>query len=721
MDVTISAGFSGRPYDLRMRVYTIENNVGGNYSRYRGDRYAYSRSGYGSYVNNAYAVNSWIAGYYGGGSYSLPFAPGDYAGKTVGLGSYDTGGVGHDGNGNLYFTSRIQMLNASVFGSADTGDVGMNGDFLPRPPQAPTVVGISNVTPTGMRFQFSGNWDGGSPITQWQYIVSSSPSFTGPGWQTAPGSGIVDRNDLTPGTTYYWKARGLNAYWVGAESAVASQSTLPATAPGMSITPALSGSSATVTLSPPGGATGVTEYNIEYRPLGGATSATTTTTTTKTVTGLTPGTTYEWRANAEFGSYTSPWTGWTAVIQPNPNTNPGDYFDGSTAARGDVTFSWSGTVNNSTSLANGVGVNGWALSGLSAAQAVLQSVTGGRSGARSARVTLLRDISAGAGWATGMTTVAADGAKRASVEELATYVGSIYVRPSRSQYMRASITWFDAAGASLGSTFGVTQLVPAAPAWTRLIVSAAAPTGTVTAAVRAWDDTAAAGWSQWLSGQWLDLDDVMVSLSSLFDWFSGDTADVPGFDYAWLGAANASVSARNVVPTTLDNPLADPDCPAPPAPPALPTIPSDCIDETGTWRRYPLTIPESTVRIWSSTLPTLILSTGTNAERQVRIRYWPNPTGDPVIATAGEWEAEQILTYMPPNTSLTLDGVTHRASASVAGGVTLPADELLYGTGGTPATWPELKCGIGYVVTIDVPLEAPPGNLDARVIVTQKM
>lgn len=718
MDVTISAGFSGRPYDLRMRVYTIENNVGGNYSRYRGDRYAYSRSGYGSYVNNAYAVNSWIGGYYGGGSYSLPFAPGDYAGKTVGLGSYDTGGVGHDGNGNLYFTSRIQMLNASVFGSADTGDVGMNGDFLPRPPQAPTVVGISNVTPTGMRFQFSGNWDGGSPITQWQYIVSSSPSFTGPGWQTAPNNGIVDRNDLTPGTTYYWKARGLNAYWVGAESAVASQSTLPATAPGMSVTPALSGSSATVTLSPPGGATGVTEYNIEYRPLGGATSATTTTTTTKTVTGLTPGTTYEWRANAEFGSYTSPWTGWTAVIQPNPNTNPGDYFDGSTAPRGDVTFSWSGTVNNSTARANGVSVDGWAYAADGSRACALQRITGGAFGAYSARLIFLEDMTTVGAWVGAGSLATA--AKNADIEPSASYVGSIYVRPSRAQPMFATIIWLTAALAVAGTSVGATALCQP-NAWTRLIATGTAPATATYAMIVAEDDSAAAGFVAWKSGEWVDADAAMVSLSSLFDWFSGDTADVPGFDYAWLGAANASVSARNVVPTTLDNPLADPDCPAPPAPPALPTIPSDCIDETGTWRRYPLTIPESTVRIWSSTLPTLILSTGTNAERQVRIRYWPNPTGDPVVATAGEWEAEQILTYMPPNTSLTLDGVTHRASASVAGGVTLPADELLYGTGGTPATWPELKCGIGYVVTIDVPLEAPPGNLDARVIVTQKM
>jgi hypothetical protein len=57
----------------------------------------------------------------------------------------------------------------------------------------------------------------------------------------------------------------------------------------------------------------------------------------------------------------------------------------------------------------------------------------------------------------------------------------------------------------------------------------------------------------------------------------------------------------------------------------------------------------------------------------------------------------------------------------VGGGDPISANRLLYGTGGVPATWPNLRCGIGYVITMDVPLDAPAGNLDARVVVTQRM
>jgi len=127
------------------------------------------------------------------------------------------------------------------------------------------------------------------------------------------------------------------------------------------------------------------------------------------------------------------------------------------------------------------------------------------------------------------------------------------------------------------------------------------------------------------------------------------------------------------------------------------------------------------VRIWSSTLPTLELQTGHDAERQVRVRYYPNPDGLPAeLVPLDSWEAEQILTYIPPHTVITLDGVTERVWAEVNGGEAIDADRLLYGTGGVPATWPELRCGIGYLVTLDVPMEAPSGNLQTRVLLTQR-
>lgn len=597
-----------------------------------------------------------------------------------------------------------------------------SGVTLPAAPALPTV---SDILTQSIRVAWS-RGSNGSALNGYDLQYSTSPTFAS-GVTTVPlGSGVTSHNvtGLTPGTTYYFRVRsktaGANSDW----SSTRQQATLPATAPGMTVTPGLSGLSAVVSLTPPGGASGVTEYHVERRIGTGAATTHETTTNSLTVNGLTPGQTYEWRASAFFGDdYQSPWTAWVPVIQPNPNTNPGEYFDGSTPTRDDITFSWTGTVNNSTSVATGVGCDGWDAYGVFGFNGFVQIMrtSGGRSGQYCARMQVMRDSTAYGG-AMGMRGSVGSIDKTAEVEPSSVYVGSMYVRPSRSQRLRVEMQFLDETGLLVGLAQGAGVLVSDTAEWTRLVVSGTAPATAAHAAVLVYDFNDGAGWSPWLSGEWLDADDMMVTLSTLFDWFSGDTPDVPGFDYTWLGTPNASVSARLETEITSIDPLADPDCPPPPAPPALPTIPADCIEEVGIWRRYTLQIPATEVRVWSSTLPTLILNTQTDPERQVRIRYYPNPNAvAPELLDLDAWEAEQILTYIPPNTEITLDGVTQLVTASVAGAAPIDANRLLYGTGGVPASWPELRCGIGYVVTMDVPLDAPAGNLDASLVVTQRM
>lgn len=107
-------------------------------------------------------------------------------------------------------------------------------------------------------------------------------------------------------------------------------------------------------------------------------------------------------------------------------------------------------------------------------------------------------------------------------------------------------------------------------------------------------------------------------------------------------------------------------------------------------------------------LPTIVLNTLAAGTRQVRIRFTPNPFGYPVdkIDPCG-YCSEFILSYLPPNAELTIDGLTRSAFASVAGGDAQPASQLLYGTDGVPMTWPELSCGIDYVMTVDIPAAQP--------------
>lgn len=65
---------------------------------------------------------------------------------------------------------------------------------------------------------------------------------------------------------------------------------------------------------------------------------------------------------------------------------------------------------------------------------------------------------------------------------------------------------------------------------------------------------------------------------------------------------------------------------------------------------------------------------------------------------------EFILSYLPADAELVVDGALARSWASVGGAPSIPASNLLYGTDGTPIVWPQLTCGIPYLLTVDVPV-----------------
>ncbi len=65
--------------------------------------------------------------------------------------------------------------------------------------------------------------------------------------------------------------------------------------------------------------------------------------------------------------------------------------------------------------------------------------------------------------------------------------------------------------------------------------------------------------------------------------------------------------------------------------------------------------------------------------------------------------SEFIVSYLPAQTTLTVDAILERAFASVAGGQAQAANHLLYSADGAPMTWPELSCGMDYLFAIDVP------------------
>lgn len=151
-------------------------------------------------------------------------------------------------------------------------------------------------------------------------------------------------------------------------------------------------------------------------------------------------------------------------------------------------------------------------------------------------------------------------------------------------------------------------------------------------------------------------------------------------------------------------PINDPDCPMPPAPPRPPR-PDDCLDD-GILRyvRRAVGIPGDLLAPWQEGVPVIELTVNTSqAVRQARIRFYPNPLGRDRLdqlepcAFCGEF----IVSYIPGNSTLTIDGMTERATVTLPGDVQRDATHLLYGTDGGPMTWPLLTCGLPYVMTVD--------------------
>lgn len=96
-------------------------------------------------------------------------------------------------------------------------------------------------------------------------------------------------------------------------------------------------------------------------------------------------------------------------------------------------------------------------------------------------------------------------------------------------------------------------------------------------------------------------------------------------------------------------------------------------------------------------------------QTRTRSEEWYEPTAEEV--DPAEFVGEQVVSYLPTGGQMVLDGIDRHAWFEKDNGNTIPADHLLSGTSGAPASWPELDCGSVYYLTVDVPTTSPVGNV----------
>lgn len=277
--------------------------------------------------------------------------------------------------------------------------------------------------------------------------------------------------------------------------------------------------------------------------------------------------------------------------------------------------------------------------------------------------------------------------------------GSVYVRTNRAAV--ASI-WFDfqsASGQSLGqSPVGTINVVP--NTWARASVTFIAPEGTSNlvghVATDVAEGTAVPGDTTWWAAGMLEFGGVART------YFDGSTFDTETTTYWWFGINDQSSSGAGLVVDNLPI-IRDPDCARVPDPPRPPLIQDSCIDEASQWRRYQYVLAPDLVPMWTDALPVVRLQSGTNAIRQVRVRFYPNPLGlDLAELEPCNFCGEFIVSYIPRNSELTVDAIRQTAYVTSAGGVVRAASHLLYASDGGPIEWSSLSCGVEYTMTVDV-------------------
>lgn len=158
------------------------------------------------------------------------------------------------------------------------------------------------------------------------------------------------------------------------------------------------------------------------------------------------------------------------------------------------------------------------------------------------------------------------------------------------------------------------------------------------------------------------------------------------------------------VTASYDNFINDPFFTAIAQPPKPPIIkPPNVLDLTS-WRRMLAPIPVMLTERAGRAAPIITISAGATDAQYIRLRFYAEGTGN----TGCDYDGEFLVSYLPANSVMSLNGITQEATVTLSDGRELPGGHLLYGTDGRPFLWPTLASGRVYTMTADM----MPGQTD---------
>lgn len=118
-------------------------------------------------------------------------------------------------------------------------------------------------------------------------------------------------------------------------------------------------------------------------------------------------------------------------------------------------------------------------------------------------------------------------------------------------------------------------------------------------------------------------------------------------------------------------------------------------------KRSVFTIRESVIPLTGEMLPTVVVRAGGREERHIRIRWARGMVVDDGAALDCQTVGEAMVTYLPPEAVLTLDGRTGQAYADLADGRRVDATPVMVGRAGGPWRAPVMTCGAPYTLVVD--------------------
>ncbi|QWY82772.1 minor tail protein [Arthrobacter phage SilentRX] len=171
------------------------------------------------------------------------------------------------------------------------------------------------------------------------------------------------------------------------------------------------------------------------------------------------------------------------------------------------------------------------------------------------------------------------------------------------------------------------------------------------------------------------------------------TLDLPS-GTSWTDPAGEDCS---VADDAYDDFINDPYFTAIAKPPRPATILPPNILAIDSWRRRTVSLPADVTGRWGRIVPIVRVQTGGAAAQQVRLRFYRGTT----VSGCG-YDGEFLVSYLPANSVLLIDGVRQEVSVTKANGQVVPGGHLLYGSAGRPFMWPSMGCQQGYTMTADM-------------------